>query len=101
MCYYSDSNGQSWNVVGRSIDSIEGFELASGKFYAIDYDRPAYFCSNNGFLWTPIDYEEFNGTVSHPKFQKKLVIPQYHKDDIRKLDIHIGNWHGKRLYTDI
>ena len=94
MCYHSTSGGQFWNIIGRSIDSIEGFELATGKFFAIDYQRPAYFSSNNGFIWTPIDYDQFNRTVSHFKFQKKIIVPQFHRDDIRKMDIRQGNWRG-------
>ena len=101
LCYYSDSGGQSWHVVGRSIDSVEGFELASGKFFAVDFHRPAYFFSGNGLSWTPIDFEEFNRTVSHPKFQKKVIVPQFHKDDIRKMNLRLGNWRGKLSFYHI
>lgn len=92
ICYHSTTGGIHWDVIGRSIDSIEGFELASGKFYAIDYTRPAYFSSGNGLLWQPVTYEEFNATVTHSKFQRKIVIPQLSRDDMRKLDIKLGGW---------
>ena len=94
MCYYSGNGGQSWNIIGRSIDSVEGFELATGKFFAIDYQRPAYFSSSNGFIWTPVDSGLFNDTVNHSKFQRKMMVPAYHRDDIRKLDMRLGNWRG-------
>lgn len=95
VCYFSTSGGQTWHTIGRSIDSIEGFELASGKFIAINYQRPAYFYSSDGFMWTPIDYNEYNQTKSHVKFQNKIVVPQFHQEDIRKMDIRMGKWRGK------
>lgn len=94
MCFYSNTGGNSWNIIGGSIDSFEGFELATGKFFAVDYDRPAYFFTTDGKNWTPIDFETFNNTVTHEKFQPKTIIPRFTKNDIKKLDIRIGNWQG-------
>lgn len=98
LCYYSDSGGNAWHIVGRSIDSFEGFELATGKFFAIDYDRPAYFYSPDGIIWTPIDYQRFNETVEHPKFQRKMIIPRFSLDDLNKMNVRIGNWRGNYYY---
>ncbi|OTF74883.1 hypothetical protein BLA29_006287 [Euroglyphus maynei] len=98
MCYFSDSGGNVWQIVGRSIDSFEGFELASGKFFAIDYDRPAYFQTPDGITWTPIEYEQFNRTLEHPKFQRKMIIPRFAFDDLNKMNVRIGNWRGNYYY---
>ena len=99
MCYFSDSGGNSWHIVGRSIDSFEGFELASGKFFAIDYERPAYFWSSDGVTWIPIDYQNFNKTVEHPKFQRKMTIPRFAFDDLNKMNVRIGHWRGNYILS--
>ncbi len=94
MCYYSNSGGSSWNIIGRSIDSIEGYELASGKFYGVDYERPAYLSSKDGLRWTPEPYENFNQSIIHPKFQRKIIVPALHKEGLRRMNLKEGNWKG-------
>ncbi|CAG2178011.1 unnamed protein product, partial [Oppiella nova] len=92
VCYYSNSGGSTWNIIGRSIDTIQGYELSSGKIFAIDSERPAYLSSKDGLKWTPETYEAFNQSVSHHKFQHKVIVPALHKEGLRRMNLKVGNW---------
>ncbi|CAG2107091.1 unnamed protein product, partial [Medioppia subpectinata] len=92
VCYYTNSGGSTWNIIGRSIDTIEGYDLVSGKMFAIDSERPSYLSTKDGLRWTPESYETFNQTVSHHKFQHKIIVPGLNKEGIRRMNIKGENW---------
>ncbi|XP_054159703.1 uncharacterized protein LOC128957912, partial [Oppia nitens] len=102
ICYYSNSGGNTWHIIGRSIDTIVGYELTTGKTFGTDSRRGAYLSTKDGIKWTPESYETFNQTVFDHKFQHKTVVPGLHREGIRRMNLKTGNWKALQdgLYFD-
>ena len=62
--------------------------------FGVNYKRPAYLSSRDGIRWTPESFETFNQTVTHHKFQNKVVVPALHKEGLRRMGLKVGNWRG-------